>query len=526
VQAIADGADQFRRPVTRAGIQLRAAQLLWATNEEQARKLVERALENIKQIVASADAGDPNYFQTYNSTMQMRQQAVDAIAPHDPQMALDFLRSTGGLENPQGPRGDAQNNRELQLEMNIANRIAADNPGVAFRLAEDTLKRGVSQNIVNTVQQLQAKAPDLATTLSNEIVAKLANEDLLQHPEAGLAATMLLQTARQNSVIPEEQYRSLFQKVVGEALSYAAPQNFQGYSMERNSAQNLLNALKPMSQQVGRYAPDQRDAIEKKLQELNQNNSVNQVYQNMINGASIDEALALVSRAPAEVKEGLAQQVANRIAQTGDLPRARQVIMDNITTPQMRQQALRNLDQQSIFTATRERKLDDAMRALLDLQPASERPRMIVQFLNSIGGAVKKQTALIYLDQLRGVLRSSRAENQEQMGALLALSRAYSRYDPDRAFAVLEPLIDQFNELSASAVVLDGFFQKFYEDGELILDNGSSIGNLANDLSNTLGSLAATNFDRAKSVADRIDRVDVRLRIELTIVEQALRGSL
>jgi hypothetical protein len=200
--------------------------------------------------------------------------------------------------------------------------------------------------------------------------------------------------------------------------------------------------------------------------------------------------------------------------------------MDNITTPQMRQQALRNLDQQSIFTATRERKLDDAMRALLDLQPASERPRMIVQFLNSIGGAVKKQTALIYLDQLRGVLRSSRAENQEQMGALLALSRAYSRYDPDRAFAVLEPLIDQFNELSASAVVLDGFFQKFYEDGELILDNGSSIGNLANDLSNTLGSLAATNFDRAKSVADRIDRVDVRLRIELTIVEQALRGSL
>lgn len=520
VQAIGEAADQFRRPVTRAGIQLRAAQLLWATNEVQARKLVAAAIENIKEMIASADAGDQNYFQIYNSIMQMRQQAVEAIASHDPQMALDFLRSTGGLENPQGPRGDAQYNRELQLEINIANRIASDNPGVAFQLADDALKRGVSQSMVNTLHQLQAKAPDLASTLSNEMVAKLATEDLLQHPEAGITATTLLQTARQNSIIPEEQYRNLFQKVVGEALSYTGPQD---YSIERNSALNMLNALKSMSQQVGRYAPDQRDTIEKKLQELNQNNSQNQAYQNMINGASIDDALAIISRAPADVREGLAQQIANRVAQTGDLPRARQVIMDNITSPQMRQQALRSLDQQNIFTAMRDRKLDDAISALLNFQPASERPRLITQFVNNIGGTVKKQTALIYLDQLRGVLRSSHADNQEQMNALLALSRAYSRYDSSRAFAVLEPLIDQFNELSASAVVLDGFFQKFYEDGELIFDNGNSVGNIANDLSNTLGSLAATNFDRAKSVADRIDRVDVRLRVDLAIAEQVLR---
>jgi hypothetical protein len=522
VQAIAEGADQFRRPVTRAGIQLRAAQLLWPSNEVQARKLVERAMENIKQVIASTDAGDQNYFQTYNSTMQMRQQAVDAIAAHDPQMALDFLRSTGGLENPQGPRGNAQNNQELQLEMNIANRIVAENPRFAFQLAEDTLKRGVSQNMFNTVQQLQTKAPELASTLSNEIVAKLATENLLQHPEAASLATMLL-TGRQNSVIPEEQYRNLFQKVVGEALSYSAPQNFQGYSMERNSAQNLLNALKNMSQQVGRYAPDQRDALQKKQQEFDQNNSPNQVYQNMLNGASIDDAIAIVSRAPADVKEGLAQQVASRIAQTGDLPRARQFIMDNISGLQMRQQALRNLDQQAIFSAMRDRKLDDAIRALLDFQPASERPRMITQFLSSIGGTVKKQTALQYLDQLRGVLRSARAADQQEMGALLALSRAYSRYDTNRAFAVLEPLIDQLNELSASALVLDGFFQKYYEDGELIFDNGNSIGNVANDLSNTLGNLAQKNFDRTKSLADHIDRVDIKLRIELTIAEQALR---
>jgi hypothetical protein len=84
-------------------------------------------------------------------------------------------------------------------------------------------------------------------------------------------------------------------------------------------------------------------------------------------------------------------------------------------------------------------------------------------------------------------------------------------------------LIDQFNDISASAVVLNGFFQKYYDDGELILDNGNPVGGVANDLANTLGNVAVTNFDRAKSLADRIHPTDIRLRAYLAIAEQAIQ---
>ena len=107
--------------------------------------------------------------------------------------------------------------------------------------------------------------------------------------------------------------------------------------------------------------------------------------------------------------------------------------------------------------------------------------------------------------------------------ALFALARAFLRYDSNRAFAILEPLIDQFNDISAAAVVLNGFFQKFYEDGEVILDNGNPVGAVANELTNTLGNLAQTDFDRAKSLADAIHPTDIRLRVYLAIAEHAIQ---
>ena len=126
-------------------MQIRAAQLLWAADETKARRLMLQAIDNVKEIVAKADSSDPNYFQVFQSAMQLRQQVIDALAPRDPESALDFLRSTRTLVNPEGPRGDAQNNRELQLELTIASRIAGKDPKQAFRLAEDTLKEGASK---------------------------------------------------------------------------------------------------------------------------------------------------------------------------------------------------------------------------------------------------------------------------------------------------------------------------------------------------------------------------------------------
>jgi hypothetical protein len=127
------------------------------------------------------------------------------------------------------------------------------------------------------------------------------------------------------------------------------------------------------------------------------------------------------------------------------------------------------------------------------------------------------------LEQARNLIGpASRAESQEQMGALLELARAFARYDAKRAFEVLEPLLDQFNEMASAAQVLTGFGQDFYEDGELSMQNGNSVANFGNQLIVTLGSLATANFDRAKAGAARLERPEVRIVAYLAIAQQAI----
>ena len=70
------------------------------------------------------------------------------------------------------------------------------------------------------------------------------------------------------------------------------------------------------------------------------------------------------------------------------------------------------------------------------------------------------------------------------MEARFALAKAFSRIDPNRAFEILEPLVDQFNDLMAAALTLNGFSETYFEDGEYVPDNG-------NPLEDTVESLSA-----------------------------------
>jgi hypothetical protein len=226
------------------------------------------------------------------------------------------------------------------------------------------------------------------------------------------------------------------------------------------------------------------------------------------------------------MRDQLYQQVANKIAQAGDLARARQIINEHITNPMQRQQALRNLEQQAIYTAAARGKVDEALRNLANFRPASERAQMLVQIADQIGPGLKRSTALQYLEQARSMLGPSpQSEDQQQMYALFAIARAFARLGSSRAFEIVEPLVDQFNDISAAALNMNGFGQKYYQDGEVIMTNGNAVAETGNQLASTLGSLALANFERAKAAADRIHPVDLRLNVYLNIAQQIIQPS-
>jgi len=538
----AESLAQIRLPQTRARAQLQTAQLLWPSNEKLAAKLAADAIEGVKAYIASVEASDADFYQTYAQAMQLRQEVVMVLSPHDPELALNFLRATRTVANPNA-RGN-QWDQELQLELSLASQIAAADPKAAMRVAEDTLKRGYSSMIVEIIARLRMTNPELAAQLAKDVEAKLVNEDLIKSQEASNLAVNLLRVShavlgrnqrspdaasQQKPELPllsEQEYKDLFEKVLGSALAYKVQPGSQ-YSAEWNAAQSMLSGLYAMKEELKMYAPERAAMAEKRITELNNasdpRNAVWQRNQELVNSASVDAALEEVAKAPSEIREQLYQMIAQKAASTGDFARARQIVKDGISNPQQQLQALSNIEQQAIQIDAAQGRIEAALRGVANLRTSRERAMMLAQIANQIGNGQKRAQALNLLEQARSILGTSpRVENQEQMGAMLEIARAFSRYDSKRAFEIVEPLLDQFNELSEAALVMNGFGLETYQDGELQMQNGNSVSNVANQLVQALSTLTTANFDRAKAGADRLERQEVRISAYLAIAQQAM----
>jgi hypothetical protein len=538
---IAGSLEQIRSPHTRVRAQMQAAQLLWATDEKIATKLIAAAIEGVKEYLAQASDGDEDFYQTYAQAMQLRYEVLQILGPHDPEMALAFLRSTNTLTSPDPGQKINQRTQELQFEVMLANQILAKDPKRALQIAEDTLKRGFSYGLLETINKLRTTDPEAAAKLTRQIVAKLQSEKFLRNQDATNLALNLLRVAQlparrgrtspaktETSLLSEQEYRDLFEKTLAEGLSYSP--SAVSYSPERETAQNILNTLKSMTTEMPGISPASLEAVEKKLSEfntgINSQNAVWQKYRSTINSGSVEAGLEAVAQSPPEIREQLYQQLAQKAIGAGDFDRARQILKDHISNPSQLQQVLSNLDQHAIQVQASKGRIEEALRIVSTLRTARERALILAQIVNQIGPGQKRETALSQLEQVRSMLvPAARVENQEQMSALLELARAFSRYDSKRAFEIVEPILDQFNEMSAAAQALDGFGQQYYEDGELIMQNGNSVANAATQLTAALGTLALVNFDRAKAGAERIERPEVRINAYLAIAQQAISST-
>ena len=240
----------------------------------------------------------------------------------------------------------------------------------------------------------------------------------------------------------------------------------------------------------------------------------------------MEAALETIEKAPAELQEQLYIQLANREATDGDVARAKQIVNDHVTNQYLRRQALSNIDQQEMYRALGKGKIEEALRAVSNLRNPRERAAQLPQILNQIGQGQKRATALRLLEQARAMLSPSpQAQDSDQMNALFELARAFSNYDAKRSFEIVDPLVDQFNDISAAAKTLEGFGGEYFDDDELNLQNGNTIATIASQMSTALGDLALMNFDRTKAISERIRLPEVRLRVYLEIAEHTIQSG-
>lgn len=427
------------------------------------------------------------------------------------------------------------------MELFIANQMMAKDPKRTLEIARHDLKDGYSAELVNTILTLRQKEPELASELAAEVANKVLNEKLLKNPPAGdvtaglISACNAKPTGTQDpnraveSLLPEETCRDLFQKAFDEALSFQIVPN-GAYTQERQVAWVLLNNLRAMGQDLDTRVDGGAAAVEKRFKELN--NSTNPYQETSeqirvkVESGAVDAAMESVQKAPEELRDQLYVELAGSIAAKGDPARARQILNENVSNAYQRRQVLANMDQQELSQEIARGRVQDALRTIAALKTPRERANLLSQIARQIGTGQKRADAINSLEQARALLAPGpQAQDQEQMFALMELARAFSRYDVKRAFEIIDPLVDQLNDLCAAARVLDGFGVEFYENDELTLQNGNNLATSAMQLSNVLGSLAITNFDRAKLTSDRLRLPELRLHAYLDIAQQTVEAS-
>lgn len=536
---------EVRLPQTRIKAQMQAALLLWESDEKRALKYFTDAATAFKELMTSLDPASREYAKNYHIITSLRFEIVQALTPRRPELALSFFRSLPALPDPYGNQRDLASN-EAAMEMEIANQIAAKDPKRTLEIARENLKTRYTSALINTINILKEKNPEMAAELASDIASKLLGDNLTDNSQAASLVINLIQmsgpasgnqgaetngSSRRVPLLSEQVRRDLIQKAVKEALAYKTPAAIH-YSSDRYYAMGLLQGLQSLGAEVDGLENGSLAAVNKKFSELSAiNNSMMpgvQEYYDAINNTNmpVDDVIQVLSKAPQQLKEQLFIQLSGRLQSNGDMPRARQIVNDYVTTPHQRQQALYNLDIQEMYRAMSKGKIEDALRSVANLPTAQERAQAVSQMANQIGPGVKRAAAVQLLDQVRGLLPPSpQAQDHAQMQALLEISKAYARYDAKRAFEIVDPLIDQFNEISAAARTTDGFLGEFYEQEELNLQNGNVISSIATQLSSALGTIALTNFDRAKLTVERIRLPEVRLRAYLDIATQAIQNA-
>ena len=129
------------------------------------------------------------------------------------------------------------------------------------------------------------------------------------------------------------------------------------------------------------------------------------------------------------------------------------------------------------------------------------------------------------MNQARSLV-STQPANEEDLGNLMEVIRGYAVVEPEAAFRLAEPLMDEFSQVIQASAVLSKYERRgrAFKDGELLL---SVTGALPPSLLlfrylPQISILAAADLESTGRLVDRLQRNDARSLVRLLAVQAAV----
>jgi hypothetical protein len=526
-----------------------AANLFWKRNEARARALLAEAVSQFmaierptpSQAPSQAEPGGVQALQAMAGRMELRTQLLQTLAARDSQMALDFLRASrlpdagkllGGKDSP---------DFERDFEMQLAARIAENDPRTALQIAEEGLRQGVTHQVYEIWANLLNKDPKAAAKLSDDITSALKSTDASKDYQAIYVVTSMLtqlrpqmRSSRSNAkeAPPQEtqdMFRDLLDLMVSTSLKVTTAQLLD--VQEQGRARDLLTQVQTLLPDIEKQLPSRAAAVRAKLAQFDKafyrQSAAQEVFDDMDN-KSADELISLAAKSQDEFKDMLYQQAAMKLIEQGDTARARQIVKDFLPDDVSGAQLSAEIARKERDQAMKKGDLEDARKIVSRLGSSEARALALIE-LATKAEADKDQKSQRELLKEAGELLGDQMETRSQVEAQLILAAASLNLDPDRGFEILGSAIDRLNTVLNAVATITKFDQgnggadasANAMDGEMLL-NAGEFANVTTNLDQQLLAFARKDFDRTVTMLKRWQVNEVRLAISLTLLNRIL----
>ena len=573
-QTIAES-NALRLPQNRAVVYAMSGDLYWKFDSKRSRELFRAAAAEIvtynfeteKEKRESTDIGMPERFDPNDP----RAEVLQLTAGRDADLALELLVQTrsaslaeamakismtdvkatglatgGGLGSGIGSGsgtgtgiGDltasmdkARASQEIMLEERFRMMAAFSDPDRAIKAIKDSLAKGISTSVISLLQVVFRADEKKAADLAGEVVSKILSTDLTKNNNDLNGVVNFLQYAARPVTNPnpkvkffsfsETQVRDIANKLANTFLQSA-------------TTPAITSALTRSLATLEKVLPErtlllkQRDAQNRKSQPPDRNTQGRARFYDP--GMTPEDVLAQAAKLPNETDRMMAYQaVAARISQITDDARAKKLI-DQIPDERIRTNAAEQYESVRISRLTATDKLDEARKAINTLTDRKIKVQKLVALATQFqrkGGEINIESARSFMVDAKA-LTNPFPDDEDELGNLMEVIKGYAVVEPNEAFRLVEPIIDQFNEMIQATAVLSKYNKRdqSFKKGELVMRVNGNIGGglLVFRYVQQMQLLGKVDLERMSVLVDRFQRSDSRTIMKLYILQGYLRNA-
>jgi hypothetical protein len=560
----AAAANSLRLPENRALLNAMTADLYWRFDEKRAREMFKNTASDIGAFYADLERQKPDStgavtfsFITPNDPRVL---VLPLVARHDASLAFELLLQTRPQKladaiakylqpNNKGPAGvlsfDMDQYRvrqEITLEQQYAMLAADEDPDKAASLIKDAMAKGVNANIIPLLQKLFKKDEKRAAEIGADVIRKLIDSDMGKNQNDMSTALAFLQNAVKKDPRPEPSPAAGTSDTSAPAEKQFSFTDAQIRELANKLANTLLQPSNSiltaaiMSQAMPvleKIVPERATALKQRQAESQRSmpsemQGIPELQKAFDPSSTAEDILAQLSKMPdGPLKTQLYPALQNKIGQLTDDAKAKKLI-DQIPDEKERSIAQERYDSAKIARATADGKLDDARKMIGAMTDRSDRIRKLVdlgiQFFKK-GGDSNIEAANAIMTEARTLAGDYPADGEE-LNDMMEVVRGYTTIEPETAFRMFEPVIDQLNEYVQASSVVERYEKRgqAFRNGELILSVNSAMrgGNIAFRYMQHLQAFGKADLDLMAQLVERFARADYRALVRIYV----LRGLL